>query len=53
MHHLLDDAGLDLVVKGVDGQIGSRTHYVKSGVEVVGPMRENEGACVDEPEGEM
>jgi hypothetical protein len=39
VHNLLDDAGLNLIVEGVEGEVGGRVHDVKCSVEVVPPVR--------------
>ena len=53
VHHLLDDAGLDLVIEGVDGEVGGRTHDVEGGIEVVASVGEDEGAGVYVAEGKV
>jgi hypothetical protein len=53
MHHLLDEACLNLVIECLQGKVGSRAHDVESGVEIVGAVGENECAGVNEPEGEV
>ena len=53
VHHLLDNARLNLVVQSIEGEIGRGAHDVESGVEIVGPVGEDKGAGVDEAENEV
>ena len=45
VHNLLDDAGLDLLVEGVEGEVDGRVHDVKCGVEVVSLFPSGSGIC--------
>lgn len=47
MHHLLDDASLNLVVECLKGKVGGRAHDVESGFKVITSMGEDKSACVD------
>lgn len=40
MHHLLDNAGLDLVIEGVDREVSGGSHDVEGSVEVISSVRE-------------
>lgn len=41
VHHLLDNVGLDLIVEGVNGEVGGGAHDVEGSVEVIGSMEDN------------
>ena len=53
MHHFLHDAGLHLVVKGIESKVRGRAHDVECGIEVKGSVRENESSGVYETKCEM
>jgi hypothetical protein len=53
VEHLLNDASLDLVIKGGKRKVGCCAHDMKGGCEVVGSMREDEGASVYEAESKV
>ena len=53
VHHLLDDAGLDLVIEGIQAEVSGGAHDVEGGIEVISAVGEDEGSGVDETEGEM
>ena len=51
--HLLDDAGLDLVVEGDNGEVGGGARDVEGDVEVAAPVGEDGGAGEYVAEGAM
>ena len=53
VHHLLDNARLNLVVQSIEGEISRGAHDVESSVKIVGPVGEDKSACVDEAENEV
>jgi hypothetical protein len=53
VHRLMYDAGLNFVIEAVEGDIGSRAHYVESGIEIVCTVGEDECSGVDKSKDKM
>jgi len=52
-HHLINNAGLNLVGEVGEGDMVCRLKNGKGRIEVIQPMKENEGVIVDETKGEV
>jgi len=53
VHHLLDDACLDLIVEGIQRQVCGRAHDMECGIEVKCAIRESKSPSVNEAKCEM